>query len=583
MRIRHLIAATLALVAVLWFQGARADALDDLLTEGVVKLYHDYRAGHLQDLSGNGNHGTGTDIVWPGDGVRFNAATSVITVADAAELQLTAGMLLVFGNFQQPSSWRMLIHKRDAGGTNYSFYIDTVSIRLNDGVNIRQVVTSVDGAKCIALNMTNGGTAEAFVDGISVGLLNAASSISVDDAPLLIGAYHVGGVPQLDSTLAATLIVNRELTDTEMAQTCAALQSYRYPTMPRAVAQGSYGAEEVADWDMEAVGVADWNVGAGATLTKTSGRALAGDLVLNVAYNATPDPYAYQVMLTPGTTYRFTAGARGDATFLPYVQDAATLIWTGTVATSWQYVDFVFTAVGTDLRLYSNANAAGFCEYDNISIKEVESPYIQYKTEWGAKVLGNVGGNENLPGTDLWVNSGNMGITVQEINATPVKAVTCAAGGGFQVQALEFKGDSFQDAYGTFEFWFRKAAGTTFIAHFIADDLAGTNGYSFRVSATEVVTLVHNGAGNLFATTAAYVTADTWYQVRITRKQADGMFTAYLDGVLVTADSGANPVAENTVKASTYIVFDVGTGDHVGISDLAGNYSLWKGHGVISP
>ena len=69
--------------------------IDSLKAEGVLKLYHDYRAGHVQDLSGNSNHGVMTATAWTNRGISFPASTSKITVADSAELQLTEGTLVV--------------------------------------------------------------------------------------------------------------------------------------------------------------------------------------------------------------------------------------------------------------------------------------------------------------------------------------------------------------------------------------------------------------------------------------------------------------------------------------------------------
>jgi len=210
-------------------------------------------------------------------------------------------------------------------------------------------------------------------------------------------------------------------------------------------------------------------------------------------------------------------------------------------------------------------------------------PQTQFKTDYGGKVVTAVGTPAQIPGTNYNVNSGNFNLITDTIESNSVKAIECGASGGFQVMTVEMQGNPTADAYGTWEFWVNKVAGSTYIVHFIADDLAGTNGYSFQISATEVVSLVHNGVGNLFTTAAAYVLADTWYKVRITRDTVAGEFTVYIDDVLVVAATGANPVAENTVTTSTYFVLDLDTGDKLGHSSVNGNYAFGKQLGVNAP
>ncbi len=43
---------------------SRRSFLLDLKAEGALALWHDYRRGDAQDMSGNGNHGTPTDSVF---------------------------------------------------------------------------------------------------------------------------------------------------------------------------------------------------------------------------------------------------------------------------------------------------------------------------------------------------------------------------------------------------------------------------------------------------------------------------------------------------------------------------------------
>ena len=79
-----------------------ASIIDTLKAEGALVLYHDYRARNFNDLSGNNNDGTPTgSVAFTGNGVNLPLApfaSNNISVADSAELQLTAGTLIVFNS-----------------------------------------------------------------------------------------------------------------------------------------------------------------------------------------------------------------------------------------------------------------------------------------------------------------------------------------------------------------------------------------------------------------------------------------------------------------------------------------------------
>lgn len=560
-----------------------ASLIQTLIDANRLALFIAPDAGHLDDLSGQGNAGVATNTAWAhGAGLSFSgAAAAVLTVADAPELRLTEGTLVYFGDFHIQGV-ETLIYKRDAGGTNYELNLTAANVQLYDGTNTRFLATSVVGHKCLAVNMADGEVGEVFIDGLSVGVLDNASAISVDNAPLLFGNDHTGAT-NTSAPCRGVLIVNDRLTATEQALLYAELESLTWPQKAKATAKGAFGIELMTDGDMETAGTAAYTVGSGATLTKETGNVLGGSQVLRVAHGGTQDPYAFQVVLVPGTRYRLNGWARGDATFLPFIQDAATLIWSGTNSTTWQKLDVIFRAVGTDLRLYARANAAGYCEFDNISVTEVHEDKTQFKTDWNTKVVANLGGNNQIPNTPFWVNSGNFGVVIDTVDGKECKVIDCAASGGFQMLTSEMQGAPNLDAYGTWEFWFSKAPGSVFICHFISDDLAGTNGYRLEIGPTETVALVENGVANLFTSAAGYINADTWYKIKITRRQIDGQFCVYIDDVLVVAATGTNPVSDNTGQESTYLVFDVDTGDRICLSSKSGNNSLGKQHGVVAP
>lgn len=210
--------------------------LADLQREDVLELYHDYRSGVFYDWSGEGNSGTSSDAEWSGghpSKIKFPETTSVITVADAAELQLTEGTLVVVGEFFSQEDDERLVCKRDAGGTNYDFYLfdnaGSKELRFFDGTNTRTLATDIRSKKYVAINFTNGETPEGFVDGSSVGNFNNTVAVSTDDADLQIGNDHTPANP-LQSSIKAVVIVNRELTVGEHSDLYDELVSRVWPS-----------------------------------------------------------------------------------------------------------------------------------------------------------------------------------------------------------------------------------------------------------------------------------------------------------------------------------------------------------------
>jgi hypothetical protein len=127
----------------------------------------------------------------------------------------------------------------------------------------------------------------------------------------------------------------------------------------------------IVDGDMEGVGVSLWSVGNSATLTKEAGTPHGGSQCLRVAYNTSSSPYAFQTTLVVGRTYRITGWFRGDGTYLPSLWAGTGVTYAGTTSTDWQEFDVVFAPISTSLRLYSSASAAGYCEFDDITVEDV--------------------------------------------------------------------------------------------------------------------------------------------------------------------------------------------------------------------
>jgi hypothetical protein len=126
----------------------------------------------------------------------------------------------------------------------------------------------------------------------------------------------------------------------------------------------------LADGDMEAADVTSWSVGGSATLTKETTTPHGGTNCLRVAYNGTSNPFAYQIPLTIGKTYRIQGWMRSDGSKTARIyNDGAMSV--DTASASWTEVDVTWTVTATNLRFYCLTTAAGYAEFDDITITEV--------------------------------------------------------------------------------------------------------------------------------------------------------------------------------------------------------------------
>ena len=236
--------------------------LQSLIRSGELVLYHDYRSGSFRDFSTQGNNGTpSAGVQWEGGKqIRF-PGNGVVAVADAAELQLTQGSIVVLGDFTKQVASNNLVSKRDAGGTDYAFYVGAVATNITfyDGVAERHIASSIVGSKCVACTFSSGSAAELFVDGLSRGLFVGVSTVTVNDAPLNIGNNWLlsNGI---STPLSAVVIVNRVLTATEMSVLYGELANLKWPSKKSAHAtrqQAANPAEPglVSSWVMKPNGV----------------------------------------------------------------------------------------------------------------------------------------------------------------------------------------------------------------------------------------------------------------------------------------------------------------------------------------
>jgi len=540
--------------------------IQDLIDEGALVLYHDYRSGSLRDWSGNGNDGTGTDVQWTNRGLKFPVSTSKVQVAHSAGLSPPAGAIVGFGRFTSCES-EILVNKDN----EYGVYVSgTPKIYMKDysGVD-RWVAATIAGKRCLGVNFEDGEKAAFHVNGSHVGDGNDTNTITADTNALTIG----GPSSNLLSVLEAVLIVNRVLTSTEHAQLYAELAAMVWPTQGWRRGLGVYGPELVADRDMEKAGVTDWPAGNSATVTKEPGAAMAGGQVARVAHNGVNFPYIYQIVLTSGKTYRLTGWARGDGTHAPRFGVGGVFLY-GTTSTDWQKFDFTATAGNNAVQLMAVASAAGYCEFDDISVREVHTPDLQFATAWGAHEIANVAPGSAVPGTPIEVQSGAFAVSVESADGRDCKVLENTNDGIWSLDASLFGGDPTQDAYGTWEGWIEKTDAGVISLGLVAQnpDALTAGDYVLEFAADESAKLKIQGGADII--TGGSIDHSVPVHWKVTRSIIDGEWSLYLDGELVGTGT------ENTLKTCAYLIADMDNGCRVLLADLTGGHNLSKTRGV---
>ena len=95
--------------------------IQQLIREGSLVLWHDYRSGCAHDWTNNDNDGVFNNTLWVDDGMTFPSVSSRIVTTDSPELHLTEGALIALGNFQTNNTYEIYISKCGVGGVNYQF------------------------------------------------------------------------------------------------------------------------------------------------------------------------------------------------------------------------------------------------------------------------------------------------------------------------------------------------------------------------------------------------------------------------------------------------------------------------------
>ena len=187
-----------------------------------VVLDIDPRKNSLLDQSGNNNNAVNSGCLWVntnrGRGIKI-APYTYLTVADSPNLQITEGVLLVFGDFQKQLSGTRFMYKRNGGGTNFDFYVNTSNtVGVYTGATASTATVNIIGTKMIAVKIGVGVKPVFYVNGVNVGVGSTNISLSMDDAPLIIGNTSTT-LNSLENVITRAVILNTSsVTDQQMSQ-----------------------------------------------------------------------------------------------------------------------------------------------------------------------------------------------------------------------------------------------------------------------------------------------------------------------------------------------------------------------------
>jgi hypothetical protein len=524
-------------------------------------------------------------------------------------------------DFQSQGDER-LVSKSDAGGTNYDLYLSATHVILHDGIAARSLAVNLVGKKCLAVNI--GGTGEVFVDGVSAGNLSGSSTITADDAPLIIGNLYSNGW-NASGYIREAGVVNRKLTATEHAQLYGELEALTWPTKASTLSNANLKVDPsesglVGGWNMRPVGgevIDQSGNGNDGTLTGIAfnertiiGDALVldgstgyidvgntGQTVKTVSFLVSPDTTTEDFIDLDGGTHTIeiaagTLTATGFSSPTLYVDGAASSVL---IADKWQRV-VVTTATGftasdldigketiflqgkiSNVKMYSDEKSAAW-----VTAQHDSDRLALWKTDWGVNESPANVTSGFLENSSFQVDSGTYKITTGTAGGESIKKITCIGTGSVHVPNYYSGQTATEAAYGTWEGRFSRAAasGSTVIS--IIQSVRGlytdsaNDGYVIYHQAsgnTLILARVDNGALTTLDSLASVAVGE--YEYRITRAN-DGLFKVYLKGGVYSDYTEVLSATDTTYTASNVMSFSLVTNDWVSYSGITGNHSVIK-------
>ncbi len=562
------------------------------IDDSEIILYADFRDGTFVDKSGNYTIAKSGTINLNNTGAVMGT-TSQFTCANVAIGTGDFTQIVSAEVYSDNVSGEQLRTLSGASATNRGIhiYLGAVIVRI-DGTSYTDVGTDYAlGKKMnIAVTADRDGDLTYFQDGLEYGTPDDISAKSAYDLTFNGTLFTEYGADNRRKAYYQ-LIVNRVLTESEVAQLTAELEAIKFPkkTIGRAKADNEPGnpkANEIADGDMETAGVGDWTPISSAILSKQTSSLGGGTQCIRV-FEASSYASAIQQVLTVGKTYHVTGYARSDGVATPYCSVTSSASWTGTTSTDWQYFEFTATAENTYFDIYKLA-VGDYAEFDDILVQEIGKTYldVQFKTDFGALANERTITSGFIENTPFEVQSGSFKVIDDTIDGQDVKAIECVTAGIFSIPTSYFHESPTNSAYGEFEWYLKKPDASGVLIMLIADvngawNSSGQDGYLFEITSSEGMRVhtITNGAGAGTSLLAAdgYVPINVFNKFNFTRTDA-GVGTLYMNDVLVSVagGSGSNPFTENTHTISDYMTFDLDAGDKISLGALNGDKGLLK-------
>jgi hypothetical protein len=206
--------------------------LQELKTEGVLALYHDYRSGRLVDYSGNGNNGVATAISFSKKGAGYLGAAARIIVPSSPTLQSVTGTMMSSYCFKNTTTQNRLINKRAITTQIDWFHINTTQLALFDGINLPVLTVPITvGRVCNSVSWASGNVPVGYQNGVLVGNYSLPLSPVLNATDVTIGNQNIGVANVVSTELYRyALIINRVLSATEHSRIYAQLENMTWNT-----------------------------------------------------------------------------------------------------------------------------------------------------------------------------------------------------------------------------------------------------------------------------------------------------------------------------------------------------------------
>ena len=183
----------------------------------------------VQDASGQGNHGTLSNVSWTtngqfGNALSFNGSNSWVTVADKNSLDLTNGMTLEAWVYPttKMSGWRNVLLKERTGGLAYGLYANSDTNTPVASINISGNDENLPGVSALTANAWthlaatyDGATERLYVNGVQVAKQAQTGNMTGSSGALRIGGNSIWG-EYFQGRIDEVRIYNRALSATEI-------------------------------------------------------------------------------------------------------------------------------------------------------------------------------------------------------------------------------------------------------------------------------------------------------------------------------------------------------------------------------